>query len=248
VDDQYHGLRKSVPSVSTISDAGNSDAKQVDSFLHIVSDYVEEDVNRSRRARATGLIGKHSEISWLGALKRELEDEYVHIFQSKDQGRHGREEAFSISSVSYFLDESRISLAEDVNLFERPSKGTAISLMDEYFRKIHPSFPIISKSAFLYQAGKFYDLPSVRPGKKWLGIFNLIFALASHHSQCATLSRSAHEGASCFKYFSRARKLCMAENAILEIPSLQQIQAEGLSSFYLLNIGHYNRYIFTLIS
>jgi hypothetical protein len=156
VDDRYNGSENSVPSVSSVSDAGSPDAKPVDTLSHIVSESVEEDLNQSRAARATGLIGKHSEISWLAALKREFEDRYEHMFQSKDQGGHGRDEAFSISSVSYFLDESIISLAKDVKLFERPSKGIALSLIDEYFRRIHPSFPIISKSAFLYQAEKFY--------------------------------------------------------------------------------------------
>jgi hypothetical protein len=235
---------KSALSPSTVSDVGDRDtgnAEQMNSFWHTVSDHVEEDLNQSRRARATGLIGKHSEISWLLALKREVEENYAHIWQRKDQGRHDREEV-SISSVSYFLDDSIIPIVEDVIPFERPSKEVAMKLIDEYFRVIHPSFPIIAERTFTDQVERFYALTVVRPGRNWLGILNLIFALASHHIQCALLPPgSVHERTNCLKYFSRAKNLCMAEDAILENTSLQQVQVEGLSSFYLLNIGHFNR-------
>jgi hypothetical protein len=209
--------------------------------LHTVSDHVEEDLNRTHRARATGLIGKHSEISWLLALKQDVGDKYTRVFRSKDYQRHEGEELPSMATVSYFLDDSKIPMVEDADLYEQPSKATAMALIDQYFKVVHPSFPIIARGTFVDQVEEYYASSLVRPGKNWLGILNLILAIASHRSQCAVLTPSAHDRANCLKYFHRARTLCMGDGAILDNPSLQRVQFEGLSSFYLLNIGHCNR-------
>ena len=42
-------------------------------------------------------------------------------------------------------------------------------------------------------------------------------------------------------YFSRAWKLSMSDVALLDHPNLQQVQVEGLTSFYLLSVGQVNR-------
>jgi hypothetical protein len=234
----------SASSASTTRDSEDrdtSDAKLFDSLLHTVSDRVEKDLNRNDHARALGLIGKHSEISWLLDLKQYVGDKYRHVCQSRDNEMHNGGELPSIATVSYFLDDNNIPMIEDAEVHEQPSKGTAMTCIDQYFKSVHPSFPIIAKGTFVNQVEEFYASSLVRPGRSWLGIFNLILAIASHRSQCALLTASAHDTANCFKYFTRARKLCMADGAILHHSSLQQIQFEGLCSFYLLNIGHCNR-------
>jgi hypothetical protein len=235
----------SASSASNTRDSEDRDfsvAKLSNLFLHTVSDYVDEDFSRSHHARAVGLIGKHSEISWLLDLKQYVGDKYRHVCQSNGYERHNGEESPSIATVSYFLDDSNIPMIEDADLHEQPSKGTTMTLMNLYFEFVHPSFPIIAKEAFVDQVEAFYAPSLVRPSRNWLGILNLNLAITSHRSQCAMLSPSAHHQAKCLKYFSRARKLCMADGAIFNKPSLQQVQIEGLCSFYLLNIGHCNRY------
>jgi hypothetical protein len=42
-------------------------------------------------------------------------------------------------------------------------------------------------------------------------------------------------------YFSRAWKLSMGDVALLEHPNIQQVQVEGLSTFYLMMVGQVNR-------
>jgi hypothetical protein len=43
-------------------------------------------------------------------------------------------------------------------------------------------------------------------------------------------------------YFSRAWKLGLKSNTLLDHPDLQQVQIEGLLAIFLLALGHVNRY------
>jgi hypothetical protein len=117
-----------------------------------------------------------------------------------------------------------------------------MTLIEQYFKFIHPSFPIIAKGTFVEQVEKFYASSFVRPGRNWLGILNLILAIVSHRSQCAFLTPSAHVKAKCLKYFTRARKLCIADGAILHHSSLQQSKVSVPFTFSILAIatGNFN--------
>lgn len=44
-------------------------------------------------------------------------------------------------------------------------------------------------------------------------------------------------------YFSRAWKLNASDTALIDPPDLQQVQIESLAAFYLLSIGHINRFV-----
>jgi hypothetical protein len=45
---------------------------------------------------------------------------------------------------------------------------------------VHPVFPIIGKGMFLGQYRSLYMNPHVCPGKRWLAILNLVFAIAAN--------------------------------------------------------------------
>ncbi|KAL1965844.1 hypothetical protein VTN77DRAFT_5165 [Rasamsonia byssochlamydoides] len=202
-------------------------------------DYTEEDFNRNERSKAVGFVGKHSEMSWIYSLKREIEYEFsgpgsVPAVSPEDQERH------SIASVSYFLDDVEIPIIEDIDPLGRPPQAVADELMNGYFNNVHPAFPIIRKETFMGQYKSFYSTPFVRPGRRWLAILNLIYAIAARYFRQIQTERAV-TGDDDLVYFSRAWKLGMGESAILGHPDLQQVQVEGLSSFYLLSIGHINR-------
>ncbi|KAL1989031.1 hypothetical protein VTN96DRAFT_5794 [Rasamsonia emersonii] len=201
-------------------------------------DYTEEDFNRSERSKAVGCVGKQSAMSWIYSLKREIESEFPGSGPAVSP--EDPQERQSVASVSYFLDDAEIPLVEDVDLLGRPSQMVADELMNGYFNMIHPSFPIIGKETFMGQYKSFYSTPLVRPGRRWLAILNLIYAIATRNLRQIQPERIV-TGDDDLVYFSRAWKLGMGENAILAHPDLQQVQVEGLTSLYLMSIGHVNR-------
>ncbi|GKZ64858.1 hypothetical protein AnigIFM50267_007012 [Aspergillus niger] len=196
-------------------------------------DYTNEDFNRDEKIQAMGFVGEHSEIAWMYRLKRLLE-------RSNSASPRETWDRHSVSSVNFFLDDSDIPVIDDVDPSQRPPVAVADQLVDGYFHAVHPTFPIVGKMIFLAQYKSFYSAPHVRPGKRWLAILNLIFAVAAKHAR--HLYNDAGNGIDdSLVYFSRAWKLSMSDTALLEHPNLQQVQVEGLTSFYLMSIGQVNR-------
>jgi hypothetical protein len=210
---------------------------------------VEEDFNRDESARATGFIGKGSEVSWLQRLRKEIcGDPCRNLESSGDLAETGPssppltpggEGDAMIASMNYYSDHMAVSLQDHVQSHDIPSREVADRLFRAYFRSVHPSFPIIGMSTFISQYQLFFREPAVKPGNKWLAILNLIFAIAAVYSHliCADWEAAAddHE-----IYFSRARALTMRD-PLFDHPDLQQLQIEGLTCFYLLATGQVNR-------
>lgn len=120
-----------------------------------------------------------------------------------------------------------------------PRQKVAELLLRAYFKSAHPSFPIIGMSTFISQYQLFFSQPTVKPGNKWLAILNLIFAIATVYAHLISADwKSDLEDHSV--YFSRARALSL-HDTLLDHPDLQQLQIEGLTSFYLLSTGQINR-------
>jgi hypothetical protein len=130
---------------------------------------------------------------------------------------------------------------DDVDVSISPPQHVAGQLVDNYFRTVHPAFPIIGMTTFIGQYNSFYANPNVRPGKRWLAVLNLVFAITSRHLLMMGLSPHP-EADSYLVYFARAWRLGIDNVALLSHPNLQQVQVEGLSAFYLLSVGQVNRY------
>ncbi|PLB50406.1 hypothetical protein P170DRAFT_353359 [Aspergillus steynii IBT 23096] len=195
-------------------------------------DYTSEDFNRDEKTQAIGFIGEHSEIAWLHRLQQILDC-------PNTVSPHEKPNQPSISSVNFFLDDSDVPFNQDADPGKRPPQAVADQLVGIYFNVVNHSFPIIGKSLFLEQYKCFYTR-SVRPGDQWLAILNLVFAIAVRHSEPARAGPRDGVDDHLF-YFSRAWKLTMSGAGLLEHPNLQQIQVEGLISFYLSSVGHINR-------
>jgi hypothetical protein len=146
----------------------------------------------------------------------------------------------SPSSCAFFLDEIAIPLRNDPGIFAYPIQAVADELVDRYFQVAHPSFPILGKEIFLSQYRYFYSNSTRKPGNKWMALLNIVFAIAAKHSEVAgyqhQLDHNHHT-----VYFSRAWQLGTSDNAIWELPNLQQTQTEGLISLYLVSAGQVNR-------
>ncbi len=204
-----------------------------DSILFTIKDFTDEDLNSSQHMQATGYVGEHSATAWLFELKRNL---------VKDTDTKASEETWppSISAMSYFRNETNIRICEDAELWALPPREVADQLVDSYFRTIHPEFPVIGKITFCWQYRSYFLNPNARPGRRWIAILNLVFAIAAKFSP---LVGGQYEGS--FErhenYFTRAWQLSIDHVALAEHPDLQQVQVEGLAAFYLLSVGEVNR-------
>lgn len=208
-------------------------------------DYTDEDFNRDEKVQALGFVGEHSEIAWLYRLKRELDKESLAAATPDSVSVKDSWDRRSVASVNFFLDDSQILVIDDVDLMQKPPQAVADNLVELYFQIIHPSFPILGKLTFWGQYKSFYANPFVRPGKRWMAILNLMFALAAKYSQLVQEGTEDSQDDHVV-YFSRAWKLSMSDVALLDHPNLQQVQVEGLASFYLLSVGQINRYVANL--
>lgn len=198
-------------------------------------DHTEEDFNRDEKVQAMGFVGEHSETAWLYRLKRDLDHE-----SNTPVGENTTIDRPSISSVHYFRDDTEISIPDSSDLTTRPPQHLADKLVDDYFQAVHPAFPIIGKGVFLGQYRSLYSNPNVRPGKRWLAVLNLVFAIAAKHSSLAE-SQSLVDPGDHLVFFARAWRLSIGNVALLDHPNLQQVQVEGLAAFYLLATGQVNR-------
>ncbi|KAF3398432.1 Thiamine repressible regulatory protein [Penicillium rolfsii] len=215
-------------------------------------DHTEEDFNRDETARATGFIGRSSEISWLQKLSKEVNNECEEWSSNKsneddDNGLPSptltplpeKPSDPLVASSSYYIDDLDVPKKGQVDAFSVPSRDTATKLLNAYLTSVHPSFPIIGISTFISQFQIFFSQPSLKPGNKWLAIVNLLFAIASKYGHLTDAEWKEGEDDHQV-YFSRARSLSL-EGQILHHPDLQQLQVEGLACFYLIASGHINR-------
>jgi hypothetical protein len=202
-------------------------------------DHTEEDFNRDEKIQAMGFVGEHSEMVWLYRLKRDLDqDNATPASENLDRP--------SISSLNYFQDDREISILVSVDPTHRPPQELANALVNTYFEAVHPAFPVIGKTIFQSQYQSFYSSANVRPGKRWLAVLNLMFAIASKYSLLAESQPLVSAGEDQV-FFARAWRLSISNVALLDHPNLQQVQVEGLAAFYLLSTGQVNRYVSALI-
>ncbi|KAJ5936522.1 transcriptional regulator family: Fungal Specific TF [Penicillium verhagenii] len=217
-----------------VSDSFGSHADAENATPSGVIDYTGEDFDCDERLQAMGFVGEHSERAWLYRLKQALgQGKAIPVGEHADH--------HSISSMNYFQDESDIPLIENLDLSgQPPPRDIADQLVDDYFQTVHPAFPVIERTKFIRQYKSFYSNPDTPPAKQWLAIFNLIMAISARHSLLlGKQSPGEHDGHTV--YFSRSWLLSLNPDAFLSNKTLQQVQVEALTAFYLLSVGQVNR-------
>ncbi|CAG7991253.1 unnamed protein product [Penicillium olsonii] len=203
-------------------------------------DRVEEDLNRSEHTRATGYMGKNSEITWMQRLQREANQRAQGLPGSLEPGqdRHADNE-LSLHAVNYHLDDLDISVSGPVQLYAMPSREAADHMFEAYLTTVHPFYPIINRPLFAAQYRTFFD-SAARPGDKWLAILNMIFAIGAKYGHLSSAPWRGDEKDH-LVYLTRARILSMNGDVLFSHPDLQQVQVEGLIAFYLLASDQINR-------
>ncbi|KAL8915310.1 MAG: hypothetical protein Q9171_000180 [Xanthocarpia ochracea] len=217
-------------------------------------DYIEEDLNRSAASRATGFMGKNSEVNWLEQLRRRTEhsgddvdgmDGSQMTFGSGLDGfpeslGKGSENIHSVSESTYHCDDISLVIQDHVEAYQLPPRDVADVLLSCYLESVHPAFPILGKTTFMKQYQAFYNHPTLQTGPLWLAILNLIFAIAARYSRLVRIEWTTRPDDE-HTYFSRARLLGLGTDALWIHGELQRIQVTGLTSFYLMATNQINR-------
>ncbi|EPS31954.1 hypothetical protein PDE_06913 [Penicillium oxalicum 114-2] len=201
-------------------------------------DQVSEDLNRSEQSRATGHLGKSSEITWMQRLQETAVQRRKKSGPGTQVGVDGTL-ADLPKNLNYHLDDFDIHVAEPVQKYWVPPRPLADTLLDTYLAVAHPYFPIINRPLFQDQYRAFFG-ETVLPGDKWIAILNTIFAVAASYAQLAELEWR-DEAEDHLIYLARARMLSLEGDDLFRHPDLQQVQLEGLITFYLLTIDQIHR-------
>ncbi|KAL8993323.1 MAG: hypothetical protein Q9169_006428 [Polycauliona sp. 2 TL-2023] len=213
-------------------------------------DCVNEDLNRTVESRATGFMGKNTEINWLGQL-RERTDHAEDMHEECDgfdmyfgSGLDGMPEKggadHTISESTYHCNDFPLEIADHVQPYQLPPRAIADLLLSCYLESVHPTFPILGQTTFVKQYQAYYNNPALQTGPLWLAILNLLFAIAARYSRLVRaewITRAEDE----HTYLSRARLLGLGADALWAHGELQRIQVTGLTSFYLMAANQINR-------
>ncbi|KAL8782279.1 MAG: hypothetical protein Q9213_005514 [Squamulea squamosa] len=217
-------------------------------------DCISEDLNRTAASRATGYMGKNSEVNWLGELKTRTEhpdndEEEIDGSRMKfGLGSGGlpdgdvKEPLLShpLNETTYHCDDISLVVQDHVQAYHLPPREIADLLLSCYLESVHPAFPILGRTTFVKQYQAFYNNPSLQTGPLWLAILNLLFGIAARYSRFVRaewITRADDE----HTYFSRARLLGLGTDVLWDHGELQRIQVTGLTSFYLMATNQINR-------
>ncbi|MCJ1245580.1 hypothetical protein MMC30_002784 [Trapelia coarctata] len=214
-------------------------------------DRINEDFNRSTKSRETGFMGKISEITWLHRLQNKLDHQSPPSPPGPEldgnapntQGSFRASQSVldeGVADSTYHCDDYSVIAPDQVEMFELPPRPIAEFLLHTYIESVHPTFPVIGKLNFRNQVQNFFNNEQSTPGKSWLAILNLIFAIAAKYSHLVQAELRGDERDHLI-YFTRARLLGMDSESILALPDLQRVQIAGLMSFYLMSVNQINR-------
>lgn len=130
-------------------------------------DLLDEDIMRDEKTRATGFVGRASEVQWLrklhGASASEPSevgpwgppgDDEVAVngrltaLRERQDGRP-TPSLMPSSKTSFYLDDEAFEMDMLVDPFEMPPYDVAERLLSAYMGSAHNSFPILTKQTFV---------------------------------------------------------------------------------------------------
>jgi hypothetical protein len=194
-------------------------------------DLLDEDLLKDDRARATGFIGKNSELQWLRSIMLQLErDEESTPISERRPSSYGVENIEQVSAFNFYLNSEGVDLDFVIDPYELPTPETAERLLKCYMSTTHDSFPILSRKQFEDEFRKYFravrigNAPRLSP--KWQAILNLVFAIGAKNSHLVKARWRADERDHII-YQARARVFGLNEFALTSHPDVPQIQVAG---------------------
>lgn len=216
-------------------------------------DLLDEDLHINDRARATGFVGKNSEVQWLRAVAQAQPERTDEDAGGVIQRRNSYAPSIGIgvsneqvSSYSFWTDSESVEIDFFVDPYELPPIETAERLLSCYMSKVHDCFPILPRKTFEDQFCKYFtavqkgNAPRLSP--KWQAILNLVFAIGAKYSH---LSKASWRGddRDHLIYQARARAFGVNDSTMTSHSDVPQIQSLGLLAFYWLSVGQVSRWV-----
>lgn len=209
-------------------------------------DMLDENLHQNDHARATGFVGKSSEIQWLrtvASLHPKRVDGDIDGVPPAPSSEHvqGTEQ---VNSFSFWLDAEDVDVDVFVDPYDLPRLEIAERLVQCYMLKVHNSFPILPRKSFEDQFRVYYralqngNAPRLSP--KWQAILNLVFAIGAKYSHVSQAIWRANESDH-VTYQARARTFGLNEFTLTSHPDIPQIQSLGLLALYWLTVGQVSR-------
>ncbi|KAL5400413.1 hypothetical protein PMIN03_012390 [Paraphaeosphaeria minitans] len=182
---------------------------------HDQMDNMSENLLNNVESRASGYVGKNSEVQWLRGLHRDAESARSDVHgpyglpgtsaQAHDKRIDAMRERqkkdplplMSTNSCSFYPDEEPLDIDVDMDPYEMPPYELAESLLKCYMQTVQNSFPILSQKTFTKQFVHYYT--SVARGvpyrlpQKWHSMLNLVFAIGAVYSHFTETDWSADE-------------------------------------------------------
>lgn len=170
-------------------------------------DLLDEDLLRSSRSRATGFVGRNSEVQWLRNLKTQigsatsvgtpyglpyrLQGSNKETATRRGDALHTRREpskqgsVLHVSDSSFYLDGDDLDVDIMVDPYQLPPPKTAEKLFDCYIQTVHSSFPIVP-DVFDGQFRNYINaVKTKRPypvPEHWQATLNLVLAIGAQYS------------------------------------------------------------------
>ena len=222
-------------------------------------DKTHEDFDKDENTRATGFIGKNSEVAWIQRVDHQLKAGSSSAGTTsgtgtRDSGAHGsggkdstKSDELRLSQCTYHLDDLDISVAQTVDENALPPKEIADLLLNAYFTTVHVSFPFLLKNVFLGQYQTYYRTYDRRFSRRWLAILNLVFAISAKFSHLIRADWRGDERDHLI-FFARARLQGLDHGSFWEHADFEQVQAFGLLTFYLMATDQINKYVHRIVS
>ena len=220
------------------------DAQEVASMGSL--DAINEDTNRDEETRAAGYLGKSSAVRWIQRTKDYLDEDERNNPSQKDAGKPGN----AFMDATCHADDGDFPKIgpESVNMYDMPPMDLAQTLVNAYFKYVHPALPIISEPYFRNRFDK-YAVRGRPPNdqdqigstqQNFLCSLNLVFAIAARHAHVIDADYQSSENDHLI-YFARASALGLDSRALREDAELESTTSLGLVSLYFLTLEHINR-------
>ncbi|KAF2867970.1 fungal-specific transcription factor domain-containing protein [Massariosphaeria phaeospora] len=227
---------------------------------------MDENLLETEQSRATGFMGKNSEVQWLRHVHYAADQKNASSPRERSEGPYGppgksteaataRVDAMKrrqdktgplmhTSSCSFYMDDEDVRMDFMVEALDLPPFETAERLLKCYMGAVHNSFPLLAKKTFVNQFYHYYASVGRRqPYKlpqKWQAILNMVFAIGAVYSHLIEADWQADDRDHLL-YHSRAWSLSLKDPWWFSHPDLAQMQTMGLLALYYLSIGHVNR-------
>jgi hypothetical protein len=171
-------------------------------------DNMDEDLLENEQSRATGYVGKNSEVQWLRQLNHETDTASIDeaILHRGPYGPPGDSAAASneraealkqrqnqnpippehTSTFNFNLDDETLDMDFIIDPLDLPPLAIADRLVRCFMESVQNSFPILAKKLFINQFYHYYaSIARGMPYKldqKWQAMLNLVLAIGAAYS------------------------------------------------------------------